>query len=202
MQISVMKRSPAFTKNEIRPKITAKSASLISPDCLHRIEHGDGGGQRVSQLLHRRRACFLQVIGADVGRVPARQLFLAGKDDGVLDQFQRRRGRKDVGTARQIFLDDVVLDGAGELAAIGAGGVGSRHIERQQPGTCRVDGHRRIHAIERDAVQQRAHIAEMGYGHADLANLAAGQFMIAVVAGLGGQIEGNGKAGLALGQIA
>ena len=54
---------------------------------------------------------------------------------------------------------------------------------------------------ERDAVEQRAHVAEMGDRHADLADLAARQHVVAVVAGLGRQIEGDREAGLALGEI-
>ena len=78
---------------------------------LHRIEHGLRGRQREGQLLHRRGAGLLQVIGAHVGRVPLRHGF-AGEDDRVLDQPQRRRGREHIRAAREIFLDDVVLDRA------------------------------------------------------------------------------------------
>ncbi len=39
--------------------------------------------------------------------------------------------------------------------------VGERDVERQQPRRRRVDGHRRVHLAERDAVEQRAHVAEM-----------------------------------------
>ena len=79
---------------------------------LHRVEHGDRGGERKGQLLHRRRSGFLQMIGADVHRIPFRQLG-RGEDRHVLDQPHRRRRRKHVGAAREIFLDDVVLDRAG-----------------------------------------------------------------------------------------
>ena len=39
---------------------------------LDGVEHGLRGGEREGQLLHRRRAGLLQVIGAHVGRVPLR----------------------------------------------------------------------------------------------------------------------------------
>ncbi len=74
-------------------------------------------------------------------------------------------------------------------------------IEREQPGGRRVDGHRRVHRSERDVVEQRAHVAEMRDRHADLADFAFGERMVAVVSGLGGQIEGDGETGLALGQV-
>ena len=79
--------------------------------------------------------------------------------------------------------------------------VGDRDVERHQPRRGGVDGHRRVHRAERDAVEQRAHVAEMADRHADLADLAARQHVIGVVAGLRRQIEGDREAGLALGQI-
>src|SRR6185312_10414972 len=55
--------------------------------------------------------------------------------------------------------------------------------------------------VERDAVEQGAHVAEMADRHADLADLALGQRMIAVVAGLGRQIEGDRQACLTAREI-
>ena len=52
------------------------------------------------------------------------------------------------------------------------------------------------------SLEQRPHVAEMGDRDADLADLAAGELVVRVVAGLGRQIEGDGKAGLALGEVA
>ena len=46
------------------------------------------------------------------------------------------------------------------------------------------------------------HVALVRDRHADLADLAAGQLVVGVVAGLGGQVEGDRQAGLALGQVA
>ena len=79
--------------------------------------------------------------------------------------------------------------------------VGDRDVEREQPRRRRVDGHRGVHVGERDALEQRAHVAEMGDRHADLADLAAREHVVGVVAGLGRQIEGDRKAGLALGEV-
>ena len=168
--------------------------------CLHAVEHGLRGGQREGQLLHRRRAGLLQVIGAHVGRVPLRHR-RGGEDDGVLDQPQRRLGRKHVGAAREVFLDDVVLDGAGERGSRRALLVGDGDVERQQPRGRRVDRHRRVHLAERDAVEQRAHVADVRDRHADLADLAARQLVVGIVAGLRRQIEGDGEAGLPLGEV-
>ena len=113
----------------------------------------------------------------------------------------RRRRRKHVSAAREIFLDDVVLDRAGERRARRALLVGDGDVERHQPRRGGVDGHRRVHRRERDAVEQRAHVAKMADRHADLADLAARQHVVAVVAGLRRQVEGDREAGLALGQV-
>ena len=191
---------PALTKNEMPPTTLANPAASTSPEFAHAVENGDRRRQGVAELLDRRRPRFLQMIGADVHRIPLRRLARA-KEDQVLGQAQRRAGRKYVGAARQIFLDDVVLGGAGELAARRALFVGDGDIERHQPGRGGVDRHRRVHRGERDVLEKGAHVADMGDRHADLADFAAGQRMIAVVAGLGRQIEGDGEAGLALGEI-
>ena len=167
---------------------------------LHRVEHGDRRRQRVGQLLHRRRASLLQMVGADVGRVPLGNLFVR-EDDGVLDQPQRRLGREHVGAARQVFLDDVVLNGAGELVARGALLVGEGNVERQQPRRRGVDRHRRVHLVERDTGEQRPHVAQVGDRHADLADLALGELVVAVVAGLRRQVEGDRQARLTLGKV-
>ena len=164
---------------------------------LHRVEHADGGGERKAKLLHRRGACFLQVIGADIHRVPLRH-FLGREQNHVLGQPHRGRRRKHIGAAREILLDDVVLRRAGEFLPRDALLIGQRHIKRQQPGGRGVDGHRRVHLAERNAVEQGAHVADVRDRHADLADFALGVRMIAVVAGLRRQIEGDRQPGLTL----
>ena len=73
-----------------------------------------------------------------------------------------------------------------------------RHVEREQPRGGGVDRHRRVHLVQRDAVEQRVHVALVGDRDADLADLAARELVVGVVAGLGGQVERDREAGLAL----
>ena len=61
-------RTPALTKNEMRPKTLPMS--LLADALAHRVEHGHRVGERVGDLLDRRRARLLQVVAADVDRVP------------------------------------------------------------------------------------------------------------------------------------
>ena len=79
--------------------------------------------------------------------------------------------------------------------------LGDRDVEGEQPGGGGVDRHRGVHLVERDAVEQRVHVALVDDRDADLADLAAGQRVIGVVPGLGGEVEGDREAGLALGQV-
>jgi hypothetical protein len=144
---------------------------------FHRIEHRHGGGERERHLLHRRRAGLLQVVGAHVDRVPLGHL-AAAPHDGVAGEPERGLRREHVGAARQIFLDDVVLDGARQRGARRALFVGHRGIERQQPGGRGVDGHGRVHLLQRQGLEQLAHVADVGDRHAELADLAAGQRMV------------------------
>ena len=62
------------------------------------VEHGDGRAQRVRDLLHRRGARLLQVVGADVDRIPPGDL-VDRVDDHVGDQPHRGPGRERVGPA-------------------------------------------------------------------------------------------------------
>jgi hypothetical protein len=96
---------------------------------------------------------------------------------------------------------NVVLHRAGELLGVGALFLGQRRVEREQPGGRGIDRHRGIHLGQRNALEQGAHVAEMRDRHADLADFAAGEAMVRVVAGLGRQIEGDRKPGLPLGQV-
>ena len=168
---------------------------------LHLVEHGDPGRERVGDLLHRRRPGLLQVVAADVGRVPARHL-VDGEGDHVGDQPHRGLGREGVGAAREVLLDDVVLGRALQRRALDPVLLGDGDVEAEQPGGGRVDRHRGVHLVERDAVEELVHVALVGDRDADLADLAAGEDVVGVIAGLRRQVEGDGEAGLALGQVA
>ena len=171
------------------------------PGGTHGVQHGDRGADRVRDLLHRRGPGLLQVVAADVDRVPpGHRRHRVG--DHVGDQPHRRRRREDVGPPRQVLLDDVVLRGPGELRDVVPVLLGHRLVEREQPHRGGVDRHRRVHLVERDAVEERAHVADVGDRDADLADLTDGELVVGVVAGLRGQVEGHRQAGLALGQVA
>ena len=88
------------------------------------------------------------------------------------------------------------------LARVDAVLLGDRDVEAEQPGGGRVDRHRGVHLVERDPVEELVHVALVGDRDADLADLAAGEDVVGVIAGLGRQVEGDREAGLALGEVA
>ena len=74
-------------------------------------------------------------------------------------------------------------------------------VEGQHVHCRRVDRHRRVHLVHRDALEQRAQVTDVRYRHTHLADLAARQFGIRVVAGLRWQVEGDRQSRLPLGQV-
>ncbi len=164
------------------------------------VENSDGGRQCKRGFFHRIGASFLQMIRTKIDRIPFGQ-FGRGECDCIAGQAHRGAGRKDVGAAGEIFLNNVVLRRALQACAGSSGFVGDSHIQRKQPRRRRVDRHRGVHFVERNAVEQHPHVAQMRDRHADLADFAPGERMVAIVAGLGGQIERHRQAGLSFGQV-
>ena len=167
---------------------------------LDRIQHRDGGGQRIGQFLLGRRTGLLQMVGTDVGRVPFGRLDI-GPSHHIADHPHRGGGRIDIGPARQIFLHQVVLGRALQGLRRDALLLRQPDIERQEPRRRRINGHGGVHAIKRDLIEQGAHVAHMADRHPNLTDLTARQNMVWIIAGLGRQIEGHRQACLTLGQI-
>ena len=100
-----------------------------------------------------------------------------------------------VGAARDVLLEDVVLDSAGELADVRAGAAGDSHVEGEQDAGRGVDGHRGGDAVERNVREEALHVFDRVDGDADFADFADRHGRIGVVADLRRQVEGDGKAG-------
>ena len=116
----------------------------------HAVEHADGGGQGVGDLLDRRGPGLLQVVAADVDRVPlGRVAHRVG--DGVDGEAEARAGREDVGAPAEVLLDDVVLRRARQAARVDAVVLGVGDVEAEQPGRGGVDRHGRVHLRHGDA---------------------------------------------------
>ena len=105
-------------------------------------------------------------------------------------------GGIDVGAARDVLLEHVVLHRAAKLAARHALLLAGHDVHRQQDRGGRVDRHRGRHPIERNLAEQRLEILHGVDRHADAADLARRHRMIGVVAHLGRQVERGGESGL------
>ena len=141
------------------------------------IENSSRGCQCKGQFFFGCRASLLKVVGTDVHRVPFGQVF-AGIGRNVRDHPQGWLRRTNVGAARKILFDNVVLNRALKRRHIGALLLCYGDIQGQQPRSRRVDCHRRIHLFERDIVEQRAHVTEVADRNANFAHFTASEAMI------------------------
>ena len=91
-----------------REIVDVEPVGLRGADIFHAV------GERVGELLHRRRSGLVHVIAADRDRVELGHLRRAISDD-VADDPHARLGRVDVGVADRELFQNVVLDRAGEL---------------------------------------------------------------------------------------
>ena len=153
-------------------------------------------GERERELLHRRRARLADVVAADRDRVPVRDPLGAVREQ-VRRQPHRGPRREDVVPARDVLLEDVVLDGAAERSRRHALLLGDELVEEEQERRRRVDRHRGRDLVERDSGQQDLHVGDGVDRHARAADLAEGARVVGVVAELGRQVERDREAGLA-----
>ena len=194
---------------------------------LHEEVHADGEEERQPagelvdvEAARRRRAHVLEAVGdgegeLEVGGRPRLLHVVAGDRDrveprhvlrGVLDDVghdpHRRLGRVDVGVPDHELLEDVVLDGPGELVLGDALLLGGDDVARQHRQDGAVHRHRHAHLVERDAVEEDLHVLDRVDGHAGLADVADDAGMVGVVAPVGGEVEGDREAHLPGGQVA
>jgi hypothetical protein len=157
-----------------------------------RLHVGDRVRQREGDLLDRRRSRFADVVAADRDGVPVRELALA-ECKNVGDDPERCARWIDVGPARDVLFQDVVLDRAGERTRRNRVPPRDGDVERQQDDCGRVNRHRRRHPIQRNAVEELRQILDGIDRDPDSSDLAGGKFVVRVVAHLGRQIEGDAQ---------
>ncbi len=118
---------------------------------------GDAVGERESHFLHGGRAGLADVVARDGDGVPVGDFFGTIREY-VRDQTHGRRGREDIGAAGNVFLQDVVLDGAAQLRHVRALAFGDGDVHGQQYGRRGVDGHRGGNFVERNLVKELGHV--------------------------------------------
>jgi hypothetical protein len=167
------------------------------PNC---VEHRQRGTQREGHLLHRCRTRLLQMVAANVDRIPLGHP-LDRKGNRVDDQAQRRPRRKDVGPPREVLLDDVILRRSAQLVGGDTPPLGERNIQRHQPRRRRIDRHRGVHLLQRQIREQRVEIIEAPDRDTHLAHLASRERVVGVIARLRRKVERDGQPRLSLGQV-
>ena len=154
----------------------------------HGVAIGDAVGQGERHFLHRVGPGVAEVRPGHRDRVESRDLGRA-ELDGVGDQPQRRLRRPDPGPARGVLLEDVVLDGPGELGPRYPFLLGGGDVEREQDRRRAVDRHAGAELVQRDAVEQDLEVGQGVYRDADPADLLTELGIVGVVSALGGQVE-------------
>jgi hypothetical protein len=140
-----------------------------------------------------RRPGFLHVVAGDRDRVELRHA-LGREPEDVRDDPHRGFWRIDVGVADHELLEDVVLDGSGEVLLRDALFLGRDNVERQDRQHRAVHRHRHRHFAERDLVEEVAHVEDRIDRNARHADIAGNARMVAVVAAMRGEVEGDRQA--------
>ena len=148
-------------------------------------------GKRVGKLQVSRRAGFLHVIAGDGDGIELRHLpRCVGEDIG--DDPHRRRGRVDVGIADHELLQNIVLNGSGQLVRRNTLFFRRDDVEGHDGQDGAVHRHGDGHGIERNAIEKLPHVQNAIDGNARHADIAGDARMIAVIAPVGGEVEGDG----------
>ena len=119
----------------------------------------------------------------------------ATRSDG---EPQARPRRVDVGAARDVLLEHVVLRRAAHRRRRDALQLGRDDVHRDQHGRRRVDRHRGRDLVERDAVEERRDVVERVDRDAHAPDLAERARIVGVEPHLRGQVERDREARLAL----
>ena len=171
----------------------------------------DAGGQRRPHVLHAIRqgeGHFLDQVGARLLHVVAgygdgveSRHVLGGMADDVGDDAHALLGRIDVGVAHHEFLQNVVLNGAGQRRGRHALLLGGDDVTGHHRQHGAVHGHGDGHLIEGNAVEQDLHVLDRIDGHPGFAHIAGHPRVVRVIAPVGGQVEGDGQSLLPGGQV-
>ena len=161
------------------------------------LDVGEAVLQREGELLGGGRPGLADVVAGDRDRVPARHVLRAVLDH-VGDQPHRRLDREAPLLLRDVLLEDVGLDRAGELVRADPLAFADHHVEGEQHRGRGVDRHRGADLVERDALEEPLHVVERVDGDALAADLAERARVVGVVAHQRRHVEGGREAGLAV----
>ncbi len=157
--------------------------------------------ESISAWVRARRFGDAHLGEIELDRLGHAAVFLALDDmhPGVACQLL---GEPLEGVADHELLEDVVLDRAGELHLGHALFLAGDDIESHDRQYGAVHRHRHADLVERDSVEQDAHVEDAVDGDAGHADIAHDAGIVAIVAAVRRQVEGDAQALLAGGQVA
>ena len=157
------------------------------------LDVGNAIGEGEGDFLDGRGAGFANVVARDGNGIPFGK-FAAAPGENIGDDAHCRADGIDVGAASDVFLEDVVLNGARKFGEIGALFFCDGDVETEKDRGGGVDSHGSGDALERDLIEERFHVFQGIDGDADFADFSEGQGMIGVHADLRWKIERYGEA--------
>ena len=149
------------------------------------LDVGDAVGEREGDFLDGGRAGFADVIAGDGDGIPLGEI-VAAPGENVGDDAHGGTDGINVGAASDVFLENVVLHGAGKFCEIGALFFGDGDVEAEEDGGGGVDGHGGGDFFERDIIEESFHVFERIDGYADFADFAESERVVGVHADLRG----------------
>ncbi len=179
-------------EREAGRKVVHVEATLDRP-----LDVGEAVSERERELLRCGRPGLADVVAGDRDRVPLRHL-LGTPLDHVRHEPHRWLGREDVLLLRDVLLQDVRLDRPAQLGRRHALLLADSDVEREQDRGRRVDGHRRRHLSERNALEEGLHVRERIDRDALATDLAERALVVRVVAHQRRHIERGREPGLAV----
>ena len=140
-------------------------------DCSINIGHGISEGK--SDFLYLGSTCFANVISANADSIPFGDI-LRAISKCICNQTHGRTWREDIGSAGDIFLENIVLNSALQLLRLYALLFGNSNIHCQKYGCRTVDGHRGADLIQRNTFKKLFHVSERINCYANLADFTFG----------------------------
>ncbi|MPM06135.1 hypothetical protein SDC9_52431 [bioreactor metagenome] len=145
-------------------------------------------GQRVCHFDIGRSTGFLHVISADGNAVElGHKLRRVFEDIG--NDFHRRHRRINVRVPHHEFLQNVVLNGSGQLFGFHALFFGCNNVEGHHGQYCTVHGHRHRHFAQRNLIEQNFHIFHRIDCHTGFSDITKHALVVAVVTSVCCQVE-------------
>ena len=127
---------------------------------------------------------------------------LRGVAENIADDMHRRSRGIDVRIAHHELLEDIVLNGTGELLLLYAGFLGRYDVERQDRQHGTVHGHRHGHLVQRNAVEEHLHVLYRADGHAGLTHVAYHTGVVGIITAVRSQVESHRQTFLSGSQVA